>query len=213
MELLLKTAIGAIIVVALVAAAFLGLSYFGVKPGAVSTETQAANIVVYDLKQHAPAANISILNVSPSIIHNGSWSILTRTIYNQDSACPSVITQQFDYPATGLLNTTIVYTNYSRGVCDVYLGLSNRGGLANNIVGLAAVAIATPYNTSLSPLVDYIDDYGYNNTHASARFLSSYNMSNSTLYSVWLINYTAINAAYSYYVILNRSGSIVDNYT
>ncbi len=212
MELLLKVAIAVVIVVLIIGVFFLIENLFkAAAPG--FTVAQAEALVLSDLKQHSPNAEISVLNVSDSREHSGSWSILVREINNPHSACPSVITESFDYPATGLLNTTTTYSNYSEGTCRVYVGFNSRSGLVNNIIGLSAMAIAMPYNSSFAPLVSYIDSYGYGSIYASAGFSKSLNVSNSTYSNVWQINYTSSNANYSYRIILNSTGYIISNYT
>jgi hypothetical protein len=217
MELLLKVAIVVVIIVLIIGIFFLIESFYKVSGGGL-TLAQAEALVLNDLRQHAPNAEISVLNVSNSSLHSGSWSILVREIYNPSSACPSVITEMFDYPATGLLNTTIVYSNYSDGFCRVYVGFNSKSGLINNIVGLPAIAIAMPYNSSFAPLISYINEFGYSNVRAAANFLRSLNLSDmnaslANFENVWQINYTASNANYSYYIILNKSGYVVFNYT
>jgi hypothetical protein len=212
MELLVKISIVVAIIVLIIIGVFLISDLFNViNPGL--TQAQAEALVITDLRQHTNnATEISILNVSNSI-HQGSWNILIRETYNPNSACPSVITEMFDYPATGLLNTTAVYSNYSNGMCRVYIGFNSKSGLVNNIVGLQAIAIAMPYNGSFAPLLNYINQYGYNNVYAQASFSRSLNFSNSTLANVWQINYTASNTNYSYHIILNNSGIVLFNYT
>ncbi|MCL4381411.1 hypothetical protein M1614_00325 [Candidatus Marsarchaeota archaeon] len=213
MELIVKTIVGVVILVIAIIAIFMSVNISHINKINNITVQQAESLIISDLKQHSPNANISILNASKSKSHPGSWDIMIRTVYNNTSVCPSVVTQQFDYPATGFLNTTTIYSNYSENLCHVYIGFSSQSGLVNNIIGLPAIAIATPYNKSFTPLVNYVNKYGYQNVSAKAKYFDVLNISNNSFHNVWFINYTAKNSNYSYLLIINRAGEVSNNYT
>ncbi|MCL5423554.1 MAG: hypothetical protein M1385_00535 [Candidatus Marsarchaeota archaeon] len=220
MNLLSKTTLVVVIIIALVVSFYLTVNYNS--SNTPITKSEAKALIINDFQQHSPNINVSIINISSSSIHPGSWAIIARTISGEHSACPSVVTQQFDYPATGFLNTTTTYSNYSNGRCMVYGGVENKAGIIDNIIGLPAIAIATPYNESFQPLVNYINKNNYDSIYAIANFFSMYNMTansitsnaiNKTYYNIWLVNYSSSNANYSYVILLNQSGYILDNYT
>lgn len=215
MNLLYKTALVVVVIIALVISFYLTVNYNSSK--APITKSEAEALIINDFQQHSPSINISIINISSSSVHPGSWSVIARTISGEHTACPSVVTQQFDYPATGFLNTTTTYSNYSNGVCMVYGGIESKNGMANNLIGLPAIAIATPYNESFKPLINYINTYRYESIYAIANYFNTYNYTNgnaNTIYnSIWLVNYTSSNANYSYIILLNQSGNILNNYT
>lgn len=215
MNLLSRTVLIVVVIIVLLCSFYLTINYNATNTHI--TQAQAKSLIITDLKQHAPLANISILSITNSSTHPGSWSILARTISAKDSACPSVVEQQFDYPATGFLNTTTVYSNYSNGMCMVYGEGGMQNAALNNVIGLPAIAIATPYNLSYAPLVNYINTYKYNNILAHAYFYNQYNITHpiamGMFNDVWYINYTSPLANSSYIIILNQSGNILTGYT
>lgn len=220
MELLFKTAILVIAIIIIIAAAFLLVTLF-TGSGSGFTEAQAVSLIETDLKQHYPSGVIAILNTSPSQ-HEGSWDIVARIIYGQETACPTVMTESFDYPATGLLNASTVYSNYSNGMCHVYAGMANSAGLGSSIVGLWAIAIATPLNQSFAPLVQFVDSNGYSSIRAhagQAMYADATNMITSNQINVtstsvvWLINYTATQTNSTLHVYMDTSGQVLYNYT
>ncbi|EQD50184.1 hypothetical protein B2A_07395 [mine drainage metagenome] len=208
MELLAKTALTVIVIVAILSAVYL-VEYFLVAPPAPLNQAQANSLVVRDLMQHSPGANVSILNSSPSSVYPGSWNIFVRLVYNQSTACPSMTTESFIYPATGFLNTTSIYSNYSNGTCRLYMSLANASRGVSRIIGLAPLAIDVPYNDSISGVVSLVDNYGYANVMASAHIYNSLNIAGKNMSNVWLVTYTSPQHNTSYYVVLNTSGDII----
>ncbi len=214
MELFVQALIAVLVVVAVIVAAFAAFSLFGRGvPVSSINETQARTVILSDLAAHAQNADIAIINASQSAAHPGSWSITARTIYNPDSPCPAVILQSFDYPATGLLNVTEVYSNYSSGACRVYAAFNGKGGVIDNIVSIPALAVAMPYNESYAPLLSYISKYGYANIHATASRYSNLTAGNQSFDNVWLINYTTSDPSSAYHIVMDYSGSVLYGYT
>ena len=218
MELLFKTATAVAIVVVIIAGAYLYMVWANHSSNAL-TEAQAVSLIMSDLSAHYSNSMITILNSSMSTAHAGSWSVLARIILAQGTPCPSVMTESFDYPATGVLNATEVYSNYSNGMCHVYAA---PGSGLTGIVGLPAMAIATPTNESYEPLMSFIASHGFNSVHAEAGQImysdgvnmTSINATNSTganFSPAWLINYTSDNS--TLHVILSTSGRVLYNYT
>ncbi len=208
MELLAKTALTVIVIVAVLAVIYL-VKYFLVAPAAPLNEAQADALVVKDLMQHSPDVNVSILNSSPSTAYPGSWDIFVRLVYGQNTACPSMTTESFIYPATGFLNTTILYSNYSNGTCRLYVSLANASRGLSRIIGLAPLAIDVPYNDSVAGVVDMVRDYGYSNVVASARLYGTLDISGKNVSDIWLVSYASPLHNSTYVVALNTSGNII----
>lgn len=222
MELLFKTAIAVAVIVVVISAFFLYWELLG-QGGGQLTSLQAASLVRSDILQHYSGAQVTILNVSNSSIHSGSWDILTRIIYNQTTPCPSVLTEDFDYPATGLINQTTIYSTYADGACVVNLN-AGQASEQYNIIGLPALAIAMPLNRSFAPLVSFIQVNGFRNIDSSAQQIEASvadNISasigstaafNSTS-ALWLVNYTSHVTGRTMHLIIDASGHILLNYT
>ncbi|MEM0149929.1 MAG: hypothetical protein QXW10_03480 [Candidatus Micrarchaeaceae archaeon] len=208
MELLAKTALAVIVIVALLAVVFL-IEYFLVAPPSPLNEAQADALVVKDLMQHSPNANVSILNSSPSTIYPNSWNIFVRLVYGQDTACPSMTTESFIYPATGFLNTTSIYSNYSDGTCRLYVSLANASRGVSRIIGLAPLAIDVPYNDSVPGVVNMVNSYGYSNVVADAHLEANLNIAGKNMSGVWLVSYSVPEHNSTYVVVLNTSGDII----
>ena len=214
MDLLAKVGI----VVVLLVAIFGGVLLFRyVESGSGTlTAAQAQQIVQRDLKLAHPNASVSVINVTPSTLAQGSWSIFISLIYNATRPCPTVYLEQYDYPATGLVPSVAnLYTEH----CVIY-GLSNTAlPYYTYLITSPEIAIAKSFNTSFPALVVYVNRYGYNNTNVYATHYQNLTLSRaiapqgSKLVNVWKINYTAAQAPYSEYVILNSTGSIIFNYT
>ncbi len=221
MELLFKTAIAVAVIVVIIAMLFLYWELSSRLNGAL-TSAQAASLIKSDILQHYPSAQVTILNVSNSSMHSGSWDILARIVYNQTTACPSVISEEFDYPATGLINQSTTYSNYANGVCIVNL---NTGmALEQNIISLPAFAMASPLNHSFAPLVSFIQINGFRNVYASADHVDpgvadnitssqGSNMTFNSTSALWLVNYTSHSTGRTLHLIMDTSGSILFNYT
>ncbi|MEM0106735.1 MAG: hypothetical protein QXS03_00715 [Candidatus Micrarchaeaceae archaeon] len=209
MDLLVK-----IIVLAFVAATIVAIAIWFTYPKLTSsniTENAAIAIVISDLKQQIPNANITIINVSKSIEHQGSWDMSILITENASRICPYVKMIKIDYPALGLANiTTAVYSAFNGNSCSVNAEYS-RSEMQDSLITLPEIAIAIPYNQSYAPLLNFIQKYGYNSITAKAVFMPAFNMSNSTCYSCWLLEYStkATNATLS--LLINKYGTIVGN--
>lgn len=211
MNLFAKTALAIIILILVAAVLFVLLRH--IPPSSV-TKQEAEAFVVNDLKQSNSNVNISIINVSPSTLAKGSWNVIVSLVYNNSRACPTVLIEGYDYPAMTLLSN--VYDLYSSGngasTCNIY-GISSA---PTYIISLPQIAVAR--TTIISPLASsYIDQFGYNNTFAKARYLPALNSSFTPLgenfSNVWLVNYTAAGANYSEYVVLSSSGGVLGAYS
>ncbi len=209
MELLVK-----IIALALVAALIVAVAIWFSYPKLASntiTENAAITTVINDLKQQAPNANITIINISKSSEHGGSWDMSILLTENATKPCPYVKMIKIDYPALGLVNiTTATYSVLEGGVCKVSAEY-NRGYMQDSIITLPEIALAVPYNQSYKPLMSFIQKYGYGSIIAKATYMPAINISNGTCYSCWLLNYTtkASNATLS--LLINKYGVIVGN--
>ncbi len=214
MDLLVKVGIVAVILVAIFGGAL--LFRYVVGSSSTLTASQAQQIVQRDLKLAYPNASISVINVTPSTLSQGSWNIFISLIYNATRPCPTVYLEQYDYPATGLVPSVAnLYTQH----CVIY-GLSSTSlPYYTYLITSPEIAIAKSFNTSFPALVVYVNTYGYNSTNVYARHYQNLTLNRmvnpygGSFLNVWQINYTAIRAPYSEYVILNSTGSIIFNYT
>ncbi len=207
MDLLVKTTVVAVIL-AVVAVAAIALAYHPQK--AQLTQGAAEQTVMSDLKANNPNASIQIVNVSPSRLENDSWQIIVSITYNATKPCPTLFIEGFDYPATGLSPT--VDNLYTRN-CTVY-GISTA---PSYVISSPEIAIVESYEASGVAAKGYVSEWGYANTNVNATFHPELNASvtpmNRSFANIWLVNYSASNAGYDYYVAISQSGSIVGNYT
>lgn len=209
MDLLTKVAVAVVIIILIAGAGF--LIYNAISEHATSlTAQQASQIVVRDLLLQSPSANITIINVTPSALKRGSWSVTLSVVYNATRPCPTLFIEAFDYPATGLVpSIDNLYTQR----CVVY-GLPTA---PSYVISSPSIAMVQSYDSGFPPIADYVSTYGYNSTTVHARFFatlpSSMTPLNRTFYNAWLVNYTAKGAPHSQYVILSTSGAIIGNYT
>lgn len=219
MDLLTKVAAAVVVLIVIASLGFLVYNAIA-SHSSVLTSQQASQIVLSDLKLHNPNANITIINITPSTLKSGSWSIILSIIYNATRACPTLSISSFDYPATGLVPTAVnIYSYYNRSPIDrcTVPSYVTTPETATYVTSSPEIAIVKSYKSGFTPIVDYVRAYGYNNTAVYAKFFNTLekNMTpiNETFYNVWLVNYTANGAIYSQFVILNSSGSITGNYT
>lgn len=185
-----------------------------------SNATQAGNFVLTYFKNspNFQGATEDIIAITPSPLQNGSYDVYVGIIYNATSPCPTVVEWDYDYPSTGLLpkeDLNLTSWNQTNGKCVLYSGQNS--SIAN--IKLPAIAIVKAYIESQSAR-GYVGMFGYNNTHATAQFRGSFYYSaapspyNSTGYNdTWEVNFTARNANYSYYTVLNQSGNVLFGYT
>ena len=213
MDLLVKVGIAAVILIAIFAVILL---FKYTTSGGPLTASQAQQIVQRDLKLANPNASITVINVTPSTLASGSWSIFVSLVYNATRPCPTLYLEEYDYPATGLVPSVAnLYTSH----CVIY-GLPNSSSqYSTYLITAPEVAIAKSFNTSFPALVLYVNTYGYNNTNVYATHYQNLTLSNAIapfgnkFFNIWLINYTATRAPYSEYVVLSSTGSIIFNYT
>ncbi len=208
MNLFAKVALAAIVVIVLALALFL----IAIRPSSSGvTEQQAESFVVSDLMQSNSNATINIVSATPSSLKSGSWDIVVSITYNGTLACPTVMVKGFDYPA---LTLSSVLDSYTSGTIPCFVhGFSN---VSSYFISLPSVAIAIATNAS-SQASSYVNLFGYNETHAHARYYTqlasaatplSRNFSN-----VWLVNYTASDANYSEYVVLSNFGNDLGSFS
>lgn len=207
MDLLEKVAIVVIVLIVIFSAGFLLFQHF--QQTANLTSAQAVQYVLSDIKDANPGANITVINVSNST-QKGSYNIVLSVVYNSTKPCPTLLIDDFDYPAFGLSQSVDnTYTNK----CIIY-------GPANVSSGITSpqIAIVKSYNQTSTPsIIDYVSKYGYSNTNVYAKYYSylneSYTHLGQSYYNVWLVAYKASNANYSIYAVVDSSGAIAGNYT
>lgn len=212
MDLLGKVAIIVIVLIAAFSAAFVLFGHSA--SNAPLTSAQAVQIVLKDIQDSNPGANVTVINVSNSTLERNSYNIVLSIVYNSTRACPTLFIEQFDYPATELVQS--IPNLYTKN-CVVY-GLSNA---STYVISSPYIAIARSYNQSITHNItqvsSYVNSYGYNNTAVTAKFYPYLNNTNThqsqSYYNVWLVKYKAKAANYSVYTILDSSGTVSANYT
>ncbi len=208
MDLLVKIAI--LFVVIAVAAALLFLFSYSATRSSPITENAAISMVISDLQQKVPGANITVINATSSSLYKSSWSIYVELVKGSFSPCPYIKTIQYDYPAMGLVNvTSAVYTAYVSNTCFVYAEFMNdTGSPSEGLITLPEIAIAVPLNRSYAPLVSYINANSYNKTFAHAVKVYNASLQNSNGY-YWLINYSSANSNVILQLTLSSNGTIL----
>ncbi|MDE1822762.1 MAG: hypothetical protein KGI00_01680 [Candidatus Micrarchaeota archaeon] len=209
MDLLGKSVIAAIVILAiLLAAYFLFLKNPFSQP---VSKTEATSLVLSDLQNTYPGAVINITNVTPSdpTVAKGSWHIIASVVTNATSPCPSYAVYSFDYPQYHFVQRVDnIYTAYNAqsDSCTVYGFTSG----SSYLIASYPVAIARSYSLNISQVRQFVQKYGYVSVSVHANYYSSttFNMHNYT--NVWMVQYTAPRANYSVYAILTQSdGSLV----
>ncbi len=200
----------AIIVVLLIVIFSAGFILFRHSTQSQFTSAQAVQFVLNDLKATNTNANITVINVSNSTLEKGSYNIVLSIVYNVTRACPTLLIEEFDYPATGLVpSLDNLYTKN----CIIY-GLSSAPSF---VISSPEIAIARSYNQGIKQITGYVSTFGYNNTFVTAMFYPTLNENQTHLgqsfYNVWLVRYKAPSANYSVYAVLDSSGAIAGNYT
>jgi hypothetical protein len=213
MELLVKVAVIVIVLVIIFSGLFILFTRSTQKQ---LTAVQAEQLVINDLKSANPAADITVINVSNSTLQKGSYNIVLTIVYNSTRPCPTLFIEGFDYPATGLVpSVDNLYTKGNSSSCIIN-GLASTP-FSTYVISAPQVAIARSYNQSIPQVKGYVSLYGYNNTNVNARFYQNLSQASTGLsqsyYNVWLVQYKAINANYSYYEVLGSTGTIVASYT
>ncbi len=209
MGILSTAAIIAVIAILIVGAAFVAFHKV-ITPKL--TVQQAEGLVVKDIKAQNPNANVSLISAVNSTLAVNSWLITLSVVYNGTRPCPTVLIEQFDYPATGLQSTTsTTYSYLNSNGCHVPTQQSQ--SLPITLPIKSSIAIATAYASGNNAITSYVGISGYNNTFVTATFQGGMNstiLGNMT--NVWLVTYQGTNSANSLYAILSQSGTIMQTY-
>lgn len=207
MDLLGTVAVIVIILIVVSTGAFLLLRH---TTSSQLTSAQAVHFVLNDVKASYPDANVTVISVSNSTLKKGSYDIVLSIVYNATRPCPTLFIESFNYPATGLSSS--IDNTYTEN-CTVY-GLNK-----TSVISSPEIAIVRSYDQGIGQITNYVSTFGYNNIVVTANFYSYLNDNvthlGQSFYNVWLVNYTAKNAGYSVYAVLdyNSSGAVVGNYT
>ncbi|MDE1857242.1 MAG: hypothetical protein KGH98_04155 [Candidatus Micrarchaeota archaeon] len=208
MDLLARVAIGVIIILVIAGVVYAFASVAALAQKALN-QSQAVQIVMKDLRTSAQNAQIGLINVSASKLKNDSWNVVLSIAYNSTRACPTLLIESFDYPATGLVPS--VENVYTQG-CAIY-GLNNAPGY---VVGSPYIAMVEAYNSGLT-FKNYVDRYGYNTTFVSAKFypsvVANYTPLSQPFSNVWIVNYSAPLSPVNQYAVLYQNGTFAANYT
>ena len=195
MSLLVNVLVLAVIIIAILAAVFLfGQQIF---PSTITT-TQAESLVLSDLQNANPGANLSVTNVTPSQF-SGSWHIVVSAVLNATSPCPSYYIYSFDYPKYGFVYRIV--NDYASG-CSIFVV----GNQSTYTLTSYPVAITRSYMLNVSQIKDFVNAYGYYNVSTSAQFFNKTVMAGTTYNDIWLVRYSARKATHSVYAILSEAG-------
>jgi hypothetical protein len=201
----------AVLVIALIMLSALAFILFEQNAQSKMTKGDAVSFVLDYLKQRNSDSNISVVSVSPSNLTPNSWRIVVSIVSNATKPCPTVMIEECDYPAFMIACNPEPENLYTEG-CVVH-GIS---GALSYFISMPSIAIVRSYNAS-GVARSYVSTFGYNNTFVKASYHAQLNAASTPLNrnftNVWLINYTATNANYSNYFIMDSSGSILANYT
>lgn len=185
MDLLLKSVIAAVFIVALIFAGYYVIGH--VSFSRQVTKQQAVSLVLHDLQNSYPNALVNITNATPSE-YSGSWHILASIIFNATSPCPSYYIYSFDYPKYGFVSR--MENTYTSG-CEVF-GSSGSG----NAIGSYPAAITASYESrNYTILGPFIEAYGFGNVTAHATYyqfidIPGQRCATSNCNDVWVVNYT-----------------------
>lgn len=204
MQLLSKVAIVTIILVAIAIVATFAFRH--TTSQSQVTASYAKGFVLSDLYQHSPTGIFNVINVSKSSSNPNSWVIVLSAAYNSTKPCPTYLTETFNYPST---NLAPVINNIYASQCKVHQVSTTHG----SNIGLPIMAIAEATSIQTPIVSNYISTYSYNNTFVHAKFYPSFNKTLNNVSvdfnNMWIINYTAINANNSVYVILDKFGKFI----
>ncbi len=170
------------------------------------TSAQAEALVLKDIQQQYPNAVFNVISISKSNLTADSWNVVLNVVYNSTKACPEVMTEGFDYPAVTLVpSDEVVYSSN----CKVY----GFGYAPDYVISQPYIAITRAYESGNTSILNYVGEYGYNNTSAYASY---YRTGNSFLYSIginstdaWIIKYNATDTAKVLYAAMGANGTIL----
>lgn len=204
MDLLSKTIIGVVILIAII----FGLYYLqstGVFGTTSVTQTQAKTLVLNDLQNTFQNAAINITNISKSQ-YAGSWHIVASVITNSTSPCPDYSILSFDYPKYNFVyNVENIYTQN----CIIY----EKGLNQSSIISSYPAAITKSYDSNLITLSSYIEKYGFDNVTTSAVYFKHLLYKKQNYTNIWEINYTTPKSNQVISILLYESnGSILSVY-
>ena len=200
MDLLAKSVVFVVVIIAIVGAVFYLLS-----GGAFMkqvTQAQAEALVYHDLQNSNPGARINITNVTPSQFQ-GSWHMLASVILNATSPCPSYYIYSFDYPKYNFVYRVVnTYTSN----CVIYSGSGNQ-----TAIGSAPAAITQSYDLHIPSVYSFVQKYGYSNVAVYATYYRNVTYQGTGYSNAWLVNYTSpgANSSSSISVLIFTNGTYV----
>ncbi|MGC8572225.1 MAG: hypothetical protein ACP5RI_01090 [Candidatus Micrarchaeia archaeon] len=228
MDLLAKVII---IIILLIVIAIIYYQVFAYKNNSNNQQTQseAVKMVLSDIMNRTPNANISDINVL-NYSKNKGWLITLMVAYNKTKPCPTLLSEMYYSNITlSPTNQTLVQN------CKVF-GYSNQ---SNYLVTMPEAAITISYDSS-KYAKSFVNEYGYGNVNVYANFSSNltsntlkqiitgnilsienqtvtnqssaFNTLSTGLSDVWLIKYTAKNAPYSLYIEMTQYGKIINQF-
>jgi hypothetical protein len=201
MDLLLKSAIAVVVIVAL----FAGLFLFKGSLFQRLSASQADSVILSYLGNSYPGASINVTNTTPSQFA-GSWHILSSIITNPSSPCPSYYVYSFDYPKYNLVyRVENVYTDNCT-IVGMFPG-------ERYLIGSYPAAITRSYNLNVSSIRDFVGRYGYSDVVVKANYYNTTNIGGMDYHNVWMVSYSSPQSNHSVYVMLSQlNGTFVLSY-
>ncbi|MEM0201338.1 MAG: hypothetical protein QXD23_02935 [Candidatus Micrarchaeaceae archaeon] len=200
MDLLSKTIIGVIIIIAVIFV-FYYLQSNGIFGTYTITQSQAKALVLNDLQNTFQNAVINITNVSKSQ-YQGSWHIIAAIVQNSTSPCPDYSVVSFDYPKYNFVyKIENVYTQN----CVIY----QKGLNQSSIISSYPTAIIKSYESNLTLIKNYVNKYGFNNVSVYANYFSNLKYLSKNYTDIWEINYTTTKSNNVVSVLLYESNGMI----
>ncbi len=195
MDLLGKTIVAAVIVIAILIVLYFALKSFS--PVQSISEGQAVALVESDLINSNPGGIVNVTSVSPSQ-YPGSWHIVVSLVLKPTSPCPTYVVYSYDYPRYGLISRTEnIYTSN----CTIY-GMQN----GSYIIASFPVAITRSYDLNVPQVNAFINDYGFDNVSTHASFFSNITEFGKNYTNVWLVTYSSARSNHTVNVLLSQVG-------
>ena len=202
MDLLVKTMVAAVVVVAI-----LFVAYYAMQNTLFQhiTKDQAISLITADLLGAYPGAQVNVTNATASS-YAGSWHIAFSIILNATSPCPSYFAYSFDYPQFGFVYR--VENTYAKN-CTIY-GLSSGKPF---IVSSSPVAITRAYTLNVPNLRAFIAAYGFHNVTVAANFFNSTTINAVNYTHAWQVVYSSERANHSAAALLSQlNGTLLTSY-
>jgi len=202
MDLLVKTMVAAVVVVAILFAVYYAMQNTLFQH---ITKDQAVSLITAYLLGAYPNAQVNVTNATIST-YAGSWHIIFSIIINATSPCPSYFAYSFDYPQFGFVYR--VENTYTKN-CTIY-GLSPEKPF---IISSSPVAITRSYMLNASSIKAFIASYGFRNVTVASNFFNATTINAINYTRIWQVVYSSERANHSVIALLSQlNGNMLVTY-